>query len=1093
MKTTRVLTLVGAIFSVGCPLLFAAEPASVVEARPREATAAVVNPAVRSALRQTISLDGAWDFAIDPKKVGRQQEWFSPDKQLPNKLSIKVPGCWEAQGIGGRGKSTSVTPERVSRPLRGSYVGAAWYRKGVAIPKRWAGRQVWLKFGGVHAQGWFWVNGTYLGHNACYCGTYKYNITDLVKPGQKAVVAVMVRNDVPSGKGLFGWVQRFGGLYRSVEIDATPDVLIDYAYVDGLLDEKKARAHVKLRSVQAAKAPSACEVVLTASTLDGQQAGQATAKVELSAPGTNDVTVEVALNPFKPWSPEHPHLYKAEIVLKVGGKAVDDWGERFGVRKWEVRGGSFYLNNQKYFVRGFGDDWVYPRTICSPPSRQEHVKHLRRAKDYGFAYVRHHTHCEIPEFYEGADEVGIMVQPELPYYGRRLSAGRGGVFQPKKDLVELITHYRRHVSLSTYCTGNEGHMGSPLDKEIYQLAKRLDPGRLVLHQDGGRNTGGNSDFDTGPARPWRPGAVRTTRPFFAHEYLNLTVGQDPRLAPKYTHAQLPPVPMDAFKKELVQAGLSLQWGFDCVDAGHQLQRIYQKRGLEAARLDPACDGYIYWTIVDVCYNADQGLLDQFWEPKASAPEFFRQFNSPTAVLVKLSPREQILTEGDKLKIEWWLSHFDRRLIKAGALTWALLVSGKVTKKGGLDGVNAEAGDVKRIGTTSFQVPSLVKPVRARLLVELCGPRAANSWDLWLFPKLKPKPGGGKGLCASRRVYAVLANRYPGLAVLGTPAAADAEVILTELMDGQVLEALQRRKSVILLKLSGPRPGVRPGWWSKSAQAGTAIADHPAFGDFPCAGYLNELFFRIVNTTVRMNGGGFKSVEPLMVGHGREGYLTHVFQARAGRGKILASGLDLLADHPESIWLLDQFIRYVRSERFKPTGAIDLALAKARWQKAAALMKRLNGFSQTLKTFHRVPYESFLGRLDMCVARQTGHEKYVAWRTKPVPKGLDPAGRYSFKWIAGLGWITQPKGKFTLMLGAEALVDFHVTQKTATWKSSDAKVQLTYTVMAAPGLDSSGVMELTVPAALLKPGEKAELRVVPAQTGSRRWFAVYEYP
>ena len=65
-------------------------------------------------------------------------------------------------------------------------------------------------------------------------------------------------------------------------------------------------------------------------------------------------------------------------------------------------------------------------------------------------------------------------------------------------MAELIGHYRRYVSLATYCMGNEGHLGSPLDRELYQMGKKLDPGRLVLHQDGGRNTPENSDFRVWP-------------------------------------------------------------------------------------------------------------------------------------------------------------------------------------------------------------------------------------------------------------------------------------------------------------------------------------------------------------------------------------------------------------------------------------------------------------------------------------------------------------------------------------------------------------------------------------------------------------------
>ena len=81
--------------------------------------------------------------------------------------------------------------------------------------------------------------------------------------------------------------------------------------------------------------------------------------------------------------------------------------------------------------------------------------------------MRHHTHCEIPEYYEAADEVGIMVQPELPYYGgfgpdRPYSHLSGAPLMAKDDLAELVTHYRRYTSLATYCGGNEGVCPSPL-------------------------------------------------------------------------------------------------------------------------------------------------------------------------------------------------------------------------------------------------------------------------------------------------------------------------------------------------------------------------------------------------------------------------------------------------------------------------------------------------------------------------------------------------------------------------------------------------------------------------------------------------------
>lgn len=1066
----------------------------------RERSPAVVNPVLPSPLRETINLAGTWDFVMVPNGVGEDEQWYRPDAPWPNKETIQVPGCWEAQGKGGPGDSRSFTPERQTRPLRGSYYGTAWYRKEVPIPGGWEGKHIWLEIGGVHAQGWFWVNGTFVTHDAVYCGTYKYNITDLVKPGAKAVVVAKVRNDVTSFKGLVGWMHRFGGLYRTVEIEATPEVSIDYAYVDGggsLFDEKKARVHVTLRSFGEAS----CEVSVVASVLEGPKrklsaakAGQASKQVSLHGAGMKTITIDLELNPFHEWAPEDPNLYQAEIVVKRNGKAIDGWLERFGARKWEVRGGNFYLNNRKYFVRGFGDDWIYPQTICSPPDRDVHQEHLGLAKDFGFVYVRKHTHTEIPEYYEAADELGIMIQPELPYYGSRPSGAEGAILRPKEDLRELITHYRRHVSLSTYCTGNEGHLGSPLDKEVYQLGRQLDPTRLFLHQDGGHNTPENSDFRTGPVTIWRPGAMDDSRPFFAHEYLNLAIDRDPRLALKYTGGQLPPVPVAPFLRELKESGLSMKWGTDILESGRYLQRLYQKLGLESARIDAVCDGYIYWTIADVDYSADQGLLDPFWHIKITTPRFFRQFNGPTAILASresapLSADQRILAEGDEVEVDWSISHFDRRPISNATLRWRLEASHAVLQAGEIPGVSAEVGDVKIVGTATLTVPSLEKAAKARFIGELAGTDVSNSWDVWLFPKHKPSAGAGNNLTASENIYSALSKRYPGIGKTTPPSG----VLLTDVLDGQALAALEEGKSVILLKLTGPRPGVRLGWWATSAQTGTAVADHAAFGDFPHDGYLNHLFFRLVRATVKTTDPAFRGVEKLMVNHGNQGYLTHVFQAKAGNGKILASGLDLLSDNPESVYLLDQFIKYVQSPLFQPEGVLDIGQVQAKLEAEAALMKDLNGWSETVRQFHRTSYGSFLGMLTMNVARFSRGETEVVWQTQPVPTDIARTKDFQFKWIAGLGWITEPPAAFQLTLGNRELVKFGVVQEDKSWKSTDGKITLKYTCVEVAGVDSSGTMELTLPATMLQPGEKTELSVVAPQTGSRRWFGLYEYP
>jgi hypothetical protein len=1084
-----------------CVALWGADWQSALPEEPetwqqRPASLAIVNPPVRWPLAEVISLRGTWDFAVDPQARGRDAGWMRPKAPWPGMRTIEVPGCWEAQGVGEPGGSITwdIHFDCLPRPLRHVYRGSAWYRRVVAIPKAWDGKRVWLKIGGVRAQGWFWVGGRPAAHVDNYCGSYKYDVTDLVTPGSEAVVVALVRNDVPARKGEVAASHCFGGLYRDVELEATPATWIDNVWVQGDFDRRAAIVHAAIRSVAAA-APGPLRVDVRIRTLAGQPAGQASQKLGPPGKETVDLAIEVPLADFRPWSPETPALYVADVSLRDGDRELHGWQERFGVRKWEVRGKDFYLNGRKHFVRGFGDDYMYPVTLCSPASREEHRRHLELAREYGFNYVRHHTHCEVPEFYDAADELGIMVQPELPYYGNLVTEAFS--FDPKRDLTELLTHYRPHVSLSTYCMGNEGHLGSPLDHELYALAKRVDPTRLVIHEDGGKNTAENSDFGSGRGAPdWGAYPQESDpRPWCHHEYLNLAVARDPRTAPKYTGAYQPPS-LESFRSRLESLGLDPKWGFACIDAGHQLQRLYQKQGLEAARLNPGCHGYIYWTIASVDAWVDQGLLDPFWGVKASKPEFFRQFNGPTAVLAKTTPGARILAAGETLKIAWWISHFGPESLHNGKLQWKIRAGSEALgdlSLASVSGINAEAGDVKPVAEGVWRTPAVDKPVSARLTASLVGTDVENSWDLWLFPKLSPPAGAGAGLCAAPAVHQVLARRYPGMVLLGAPSSQQAKTLLTTTLDEAASDWLRQGKDVLLLRLAGPAPGVKLGWWGLSKQCGTAIAKHPAFGDFPHDGYLNELWFRIVDTAVPAGMPGLRGVEPLMVGDGQLGYLIHVFQAKAGKGRLLASGLDLLGDKPEAACLLDQFIQYVRSNRFQPIGILDLQQAANDWETWTALTGAVNGWAATTKTFHRVTYPSFWGERPMCVARQSGSEKLLTWNTRPVPADLDPAKRYTFRWFAALGWHTQPPGKFTLALGQRPLLDFDVVDRTTTWTSSDGTVALKYTLREQSGPDNSGVMELTLPAKLLTPGRPAELRVVPAQTGSQRWFGLYEWP
>jgi hypothetical protein len=1071
----------------------------------RKALPAVVNAAARSPQQDVLSLLGEWEFVTKEVAPSRHPGWRAfYAKPWPGSRKLRVPGCWEAQGVGepGMGDSWDCKWDHCAKPLRSVYQGEAWYRKTVEVPAAWQGKRIWLKIGGVRSQGWFWVNGKTVAWADHYCGTYKYDITDLVQAGSQAVVVAAVNNVVPSRKGLFSSTHRFGGLYRDVEVEATPDMRIDDAWVRGDFDKQTAEVHATVAyATGAGKMRNPVLRVKIQSAVGNQQSAVGNSTIPfVDGQQSVDVVCRIKLDPFNAWSPEAPNLYVAKLTLCDGETPVHGWTERFGVRKIEVRGDRFFLNNKPFFVRGYGDDFVYPLTLASPASKEEHLKHLTIARAAGFNYVRLHTHCELPEFFEAADEAGIMIQPELPYYGDYPT--EAFTFDPMRDLTELYQHYRRYVSFTTYCTGNEGLLGHPLDQEIYRLAKRLDPDRLMLHQDGTFNTAENSDFRNGPINVWKPGSFTCDAPFVAHEYLNLCVKQDPRLEPQFSGCMRPPVTLAARDGWLAAAGLDRRWGDACQDAAHALQSHYQKRGIEAARMDPACDGYDFWTIVDVVvaqgktYSA-QGLFNPFWEVKSngSTLEAFRLFNGATSLLLKTDPEARIAVSGDTVKAGFWITHYGEEPLDKAQVRWTFRAGSQVLAQGECAGGDVELGSTRLLAEASVTMPVVAKPVRAVLEVSVgTVPRTVrgrlgeaslsrddnavrNTWDFWVFPKREKQDG--TGIAVARTLLPALEKLYTGLAASGTPEAEQAGLLISRFGAPDVGSALAAGRRVLLVNGTDGKPNVNLGWWSMGNQVGTAFAKHPSLGDFPHEGFLSPLAFRILKQGRPLPFAGVLPEEMMVVGEGGGGYFLYAGEARVDAGRVLMTfGLDLLSGTPEGTCLLDGMIRYARSDAFNPKGVVKIMTGSQ------------NGWQETVKAGDSGHDDLPAGVNQIDVARAMKGKNELVWETKPAPDTVRANPVYAVVWQGGMGYFAEPQGSFALYVNDEKVLDIpSISEKDTVWSSADTTASLKY--VRDTGTEEYGTLTLTFPSSKVTPGKPLRLKVIGSDSNSRRWFGVFE--
>ena len=873
---------------------------------------AVVNPVAGDEPGAVVSLRGEWEFSTRGGNHQRNGVWkhFQDQETWPESRTIRVPGCWEAQGVGAPGMSARWDNggDHNAKPIRHRHVGNGWYRKTVPIPSSWAGKRIWLRIGGARACGWFWVNGRQVALVGNYCGTGKFEITDLVAPGAEAVVVAQVSNARPSRKGQTSAMHRWGGLYRDVELEATPETFIDDAWVRGDFDGRAAEAHVAVAGPGAA----GCRVRFTA---DGRSVEAA------AAPDGAETVLRLPLPDLRAWSPGHPNLYTGVVELVRGGAVVHERRERFGVRKLEVRGKDLFLNGEPFFVRGFGDDSIYPLSGHSPADRDFHRAHLAKAREAGFNFARLHTHCEVPEYFEAADELGVLVQPELPYYSDMTT--EAFEFDPKRDLEELWRNYRRHPSFAVYSMGNEGSFGPVLDRRLHDFAKAMDPDRLKINQDCHEarfNPPEASDWEGGPTKPWPRGSVDPDRPFVCHEYLNLCVKCDPRDEKRYTGVWQPPATRAAREKWLAARGLGKEWADRLQDAQHALQRHWQKHGIESARKDPFCDGYWFWTIVDVVVEQNgtytaQGLFNPFWEPKRggfSAADFAR-FNGPSCVLLDIPDDDRrVYGSGDVLDADFLVAHYGGETIRDAALDWRL-VSGGRTLAGGRRAIGDVApGPARKVAAESIAFPDVDRPVKATLVASVDG-IIANGWDFWIFPRRSVRDG--RGIAVAPSLFDAVAALYSGISRTGTPEAANAAVVIAEAGSPEVDAALSRGCGVVAVGKAEGVPNASLGWWFMGDQVGTALLDHPVFGELPHEGFLSPLLFRVVGKGRPLgDGSGMAGKSLLMVGEGGTDCYAYVAESARGGARLVESfGLDLLSGKPEAAAVFDGMVARAREK------------------------------------------------------------------------------------------------------------------------------------------------------------------------------------
>lgn len=439
----------------------------------------------------------------------------------------------------------------------------------------------------------------------------------------------------------------------------------------------------------------------------------------------------------KLWDEDEGNLYEMAVTLDNGMSAEDKGGStaecrtRFGIRSFGDNGsGRLALNGRAIFLRGEANCAEYPETGHPPMTIPEWKEMLLKYRSYGINFVRFHSHCEPEAAFAAADELGMLLQPELSHWDPKDAFGTEESYRYyRAELVDLLKTYANHPSFVMLTLGNELQAqdeGRERMRELVRTAKRMDPTRLYANGSnafyGEEGCDPESDFYTsqsckdvvirgtfsgmrGYLNENYPSADRTydeamaeirkeyQKPVFSFEVGQFEVLPDFEELESF-HGISDSVNLKLIKKRVEERGLLPTWE-KYVEATGELSRLAYREEIEAAMRTRELSGISLLGLQDFPGQGTAlvGMMNSHLEPKPydfARPERFREFFQECRILVKLP--HYTYEAGERLIAEVEAANFGKENIE-GVFCWTLAGKKSVSENG-----NCEPAEIKSKNT-----------------------------------------------------------------------------------------------------------------------------------------------------------------------------------------------------------------------------------------------------------------------------------------------------------------------------------------------------------------------------------------------------------
>ena len=326
-----------------------------------------------------------------------------------------------------------------------------------------------------------WLNGKHLGGDiGCYT-SQEYDASSAVNFGGESVLVVRVgtKDSLPPESAVGNDLERtefIPGIWGDVNLVQSGNPRVKLTQVIPHIERGEAEARVSVEN----RGQSDLSSVAVARVFERVSRKPVSEPLSLQSniPARKEVVLHfpMPMPAARLWSIGDPFLYELDVSVTLAGSTKDVHRTTFGMREFVVRGSDFVFNGKRIFLKG--GNIAFHRFLSDKdrgtlPWDIHWIKKvlIDIPKAHNFNFFRNHLGQMYNRWYDVADEYGMLLQNEWPFWT---------VSGSKEQITSEFTRWLRdnwnHPSIIIWDALNECS-DAVVQNEIVPAMKKIDPTR----------------------------------------------------------------------------------------------------------------------------------------------------------------------------------------------------------------------------------------------------------------------------------------------------------------------------------------------------------------------------------------------------------------------------------------------------------------------------------------------------------------------------------------------------------------------------------------------------------------------------------------